>query len=1148
MAISTNGTVLARLAGALYNTQMSNATYSEVKTLDPATLADALYARDFSASTDAAVATSLVTNLGLTSVTGLDNWVAAQLTAAGAHKGAKIVDLLNGFAQMTADTTYGAYATAFNTKVDAALAASQTTGNAGGTFAAAGVVVVTGATFALTAGVDTATGTAEADTFNATGATLGVQDTITGGAGTDILKIIDTTSASVAGLTGATITGVEALEVTANAGVGAFVTSSNATVGAKQVVTVTTTGATLTTGPTAAAVTINGQTYTDSTVSGSSLEGVNDNIKALIVAALGNSVTITDADATDGLFTITALAEGQAIPSITVATTNTSGEDYATAAATSTPGTEIVASTGAVGGLQTITLAAVGNSQTTADTYSVNYNGNTIAVYTGTTQASAATAIAAQINALAGSSIATAVNTTVTIQSAAGQPLPLVGVTIAADGTDTGAPTATVANLRSSADAATSATNAAIYNAAGFAEAFNASGAGDMNVKAASTAAVKLNNTSGKIVVDTAKTVDIVTTGSGTTDVTGKTLTTVSIKGGGNVTVDNLLNATAATTAEGTSMTEVTLNGISGTTAALKGAALGTVNITSQKSALTTTITNGTSKELTLNLTASGYNSSASAQTNRVDAGATAESITVNTVSKSNVDVRGVAVTALTLTGAGELTADFSNLPTRSIASTATGDLILGSLNAATTSVTTGAGADSFTLGTAVKTVRVSTGEGKDSVTVGQLVAGAAVDLGAGDDKVLGTGVVAAKTVADPGLIDGGAGNDVVNSLLLNAGNASRFINFEVLGLSTASATFDAALVSGLTGLELLVANSGLYTGVTKEMGLAVNGNIGSGSTTLTFGATNVVGTADSYTVTFGGKGATTSTATSRTSTDAGTLIIEGIENVNIVSNQASGFVNNTIDLTSAKLQTVTITGNSAQTSLGFTGTVGTNGSVAGSGGAVKLIDASTYGGIVTVSTAGITADDSANGLTIKTGSGKDAITLQHMATVDGGANDDAFVLQASTASYNSANSVLTGGTGKDSFDVSAIVLGTDATAAGGVNNTIASIIVTITDYTAGDTIDFSAGSEDAESALGSAVSTATATNLDGAITAIIVGAGTTHFAWGVYAGNTYVVHNADKGNGTDTAAEAGDVVVKLSGVYDLSLAAVSDGGVLSLA
>jgi len=206
MAISTNGTVLARLAGALYNTQMSNATYSEVKTLDPATLADALYARDFSASTDAAVATTLVTNLGLASVTGLDNWVAAQLTAAGSHKGAKIVDLLNSFAQMTADTTYGAYATAFNTKVDAALAASQTTGNAGGTFAAAGVAPAPASlSFVLTSSVNAFTGGAGNDTFTAdnTGTDVtSTADSLNGGEGTDTLEVFsDGAAAAIPALT-----------------------------------------------------------------------------------------------------------------------------------------------------------------------------------------------------------------------------------------------------------------------------------------------------------------------------------------------------------------------------------------------------------------------------------------------------------------------------------------------------------------------------------------------------------------------------------------------------------------------------------------------------------------------------------------------------------------------------------------------------------------------------------------------------------------------------------------------------------------------------------------------------------------------------------------------------------------------------------
>ena len=83
MAISTNGTVLARLAGGLYNQTLSNATYEEVvatvkSAADINALANDLYARDFASKTDAQVASTLVANLGLSSVTGLNNWVAAQ--------------------------------------------------------------------------------------------------------------------------------------------------------------------------------------------------------------------------------------------------------------------------------------------------------------------------------------------------------------------------------------------------------------------------------------------------------------------------------------------------------------------------------------------------------------------------------------------------------------------------------------------------------------------------------------------------------------------------------------------------------------------------------------------------------------------------------------------------------------------------------------------------------------------------------------------------------------------------------------------------------------------------------------------------------------------------------------------------------------
>ena len=65
MAISTNGTIIARLAGGLYNTVLSNATYLEVVAQDPSALANKLYAADFAKKTDAEVGTILVTNLGL---------------------------------------------------------------------------------------------------------------------------------------------------------------------------------------------------------------------------------------------------------------------------------------------------------------------------------------------------------------------------------------------------------------------------------------------------------------------------------------------------------------------------------------------------------------------------------------------------------------------------------------------------------------------------------------------------------------------------------------------------------------------------------------------------------------------------------------------------------------------------------------------------------------------------------------------------------------------------------------------------------------------------------------------------------------------------------------------------------------------------
>ena len=205
MAISTNGAIITRLAGALYNEYLSNATYAEVKDKSAATVAADWMAADFAGKTDAFVATKVLANLGLSSVAGLDNWVAAQLTAAGstaAAKGAKLVSMLNDFSQMTADATYGAYATSFNARVDSSLLKSQTTGAAGGNFTTSNVVALSTDPFVLTTGTDVAdTVSATRGTLNSTFKFTSGNDTINASIGTlgsaDVLLDNSTTDADV---------------------------------------------------------------------------------------------------------------------------------------------------------------------------------------------------------------------------------------------------------------------------------------------------------------------------------------------------------------------------------------------------------------------------------------------------------------------------------------------------------------------------------------------------------------------------------------------------------------------------------------------------------------------------------------------------------------------------------------------------------------------------------------------------------------------------------------------------------------------------------------------------------------------------------------------------------------------------------------
>ena len=236
MPISTNGAIITRVAGALYGEYLSNASYNElvnVTSIAPATVAANWITSDFAGKTDAQLATTVLTNLGLNSIAGLNNWLAAQMTAAGstaAAKGAKLVDLLNSYSTMTADATYGSYATTFNANVSAALTASQTAGSAGGNFTTAGAAAATAAAAAataaaaaaaaavtaslsLTSAVQSTTGTSGDDTLTANAGTWNTGDTVNGGAGTDTLNAVITGTGPTQSAT--SLVSVEVLNLTA---------------------------------------------------------------------------------------------------------------------------------------------------------------------------------------------------------------------------------------------------------------------------------------------------------------------------------------------------------------------------------------------------------------------------------------------------------------------------------------------------------------------------------------------------------------------------------------------------------------------------------------------------------------------------------------------------------------------------------------------------------------------------------------------------------------------------------------------------------------------------------------------------------------------------------------------------------------------
>lgn len=584
------------------------------------------------------------------------------------------------------------------------------------------------------------------------------------------------------------------------------------------------------------------------------------------------------------------------------------------------------------------------------------------------------------------------------------------------------------------------------------------------------------------------------TGGTGTTSVTGDSLTSVTIKGGANATIDN--TAADTTTAKGTTLTSVVLDGVDGNSA-IKGESLTDVTVKGVTSASRTVIITNAKEDhsLTVHVDGTGYKADGTeAQTTIVDAKATSMTVEASG-EKSSLSLSGSsALENLTITGDAALKLNAELAALKAInGSAANGALTLGALSAATVDVQTGSGNDSFTI-KATDKVTVDAGAGNDVVTLGAAIAaGSSIDLGAGDDTLLSaSGSVAASTKDATTVIDGGDGFDSVSASLIDADNAAQFHNFEVLDLTAEVTGLDFALLtnSAIEALTLSGNNAAAsIKNVAAGVDLRVSGDNSQMTTIIVKDAAS--GDADAFSVTLNETADAAATAK---------LTVNGIENLTVEATGA-GEHQNSLNVTDNALQTLTITG-SQELKLTFTNTEGAK---------VSLIDGSAATGDLTIDTTNVTADDKL-GLTVKTGSGADSITLAGKATVDAGAGDDTITSSAQGGTF-------TGGDGKDTFDVSAVT-GKDK--------------VTITDFVVGtDTLHFAAGNGK-QSFTSDFVDVSEATSLSDALdkAAAATGADSNSvLTWFTFGDKTYIVQD----NSSETSFTDSDLVVELAGVHDLS-------------
>jgi S-layer protein len=590
---------------------------------------------------------------------------------------------------------------------------------------------------------------------------------------------------------------------------------------------------------------------------------------------------------------------------------------------------------------------------------------------------------------------------------------------------------------------------------------------------------------------------------SGGTAADTVTFTATSAVTGGQITVIGVGNKVApviagvtAVTAKGTggiTTAGVTIadplqtSGVANTIATVSLTNNGTATIASDaltKLSLTNTSTAGASGTVGItNATATALDLTVNGGTKGLGAVATGPTYTTLTVHTAGTDtavnVTAAGVTALKIDGTNAL------------------DLSGSAFVALKTVSATGAvGVKADFTGPTVTGVDMSGSTGTNTISIDP---SAATYAGGSGNDTLTIAVVPTKAIS------GGNGSDTLVLNMTAAAFSTPSLNanitgFETLGLGTAAdGSYDATGFTGLT--QGAVANAVTYTNVAAGAGLTITA---SPTQNTTYTLKDATGANDNLSLMLKGAGAI----------NGGTVTAAGIESISIMATDTTASVKAgatvdfvTVGATSAT--SMTVTGN---TTLNLTNTGNTK---------LVSVDASGMTGGLIYTTAGTAAEVVKGGATtnlLNAGAGTVGDTLI------GGAGAD-------TLTANKGLDTLTGGLGADTF---VIPVGTSV-----------NVYSTITDATAGDTLQLvNKAVETFNSTKVVLANTAVFQDYANAIVAAAGDASTNGaIGWFQFAGDTFVVESMHNGVTTPSFVNGTDLIVKLTGVVDLSNAVLTNVG-----